>query len=97
MLVHGKPFQTSLMLASKVRVYPNEAPLRQVPGLTHDRLERPDRDKQSSLLRKFINYGFKSFITWDPSGLFLKYYINVTRQIKANPRESFLKGKDKYS
>jgi hypothetical protein len=73
--VHGKPFQRSLMIAGKARVYPSEAPCRcstkeKAPGLTHKhvtRLERLTRDKHSSLLRKFVNYGRNKFYDTGPA------------------------------
>jgi hypothetical protein len=63
MLVLGKPFQPNLMFAGKARAYPSEAPFRcstlgQALGLTHkysNRLERPARDKHSSLFQTFVN------------------------------------------
>jgi hypothetical protein len=72
--VPGKPFQPSLMFAGKVGAYPSEAPLScstlgWAPGLTHKhqtRLERFARDKRSSLLRKSVINGQKSFITLGP-------------------------------
>ncbi len=56
------------------RANPSEAPFRcstleQAPGLTREHqtiLERLARDKHSSLLRKSLNYGQKSFITSGP-------------------------------
>jgi hypothetical protein len=48
----------SLMFASKDRAYLSEAPLR-LPALTS--VKRPSRDKHSSLLQEFANYGRKKF------------------------------------
>ncbi len=65
MFVPGKPFQPGLLFAGKAGAYPNEA----LPGFTHKhwtRLEKHARDKRSSLLRKSVNYGQKSFITLAP-------------------------------
>jgi hypothetical protein len=69
--VPGRPFQLSVMFVGKAVVYLSEVPSRcstlgLAPGLTHKhptRLERPTRDKHSSLLGKFVNY---CFITLDP-------------------------------
>jgi hypothetical protein len=56
-----KLFQPSLMFVSKARAYPIEAGTQgQVPVLTEihlTRLERPARDKHSSLLQTLIIYG----------------------------------------
>jgi hypothetical protein len=57
------------MFAGKSRAYPNEAPLRLAPGLTHKhytRLERLARIKHSSLLRKFVYYDRKKFYKIEP-------------------------------
>ncbi len=66
----GKLFQLSLMIVGKVGPYHIEEPfscstIRQVPGLTlkqQTRLERPLRDKHSSLLQTFFNYGQPSLM-----------------------------------
>ncbi len=62
----GKPFQSGLLFAGMAEAFPSEAPLRcstlgYAPGFTrkHTRLEMFARDKHSSLLRKFVNYGCK--------------------------------------
>ncbi len=60
------------------QAYPSDAPFRcstlgQAPGLTHKhqtRLESLDRDKHSSLLLTFVNYGCKKF--WAPGDVFKK-------------------------
>jgi hypothetical protein len=64
--VPGKPFQCSLMFASKAEAYLSETPFlcstRVGCGLTckhYARLERLARDKNSSLFRSFVKYGFK--------------------------------------
>ena len=41
------------------------------------RLERLARDKRSSLLRKLVNYGPKSFITLGPGPNVIKYFMAV--------------------
>jgi hypothetical protein len=69
MFVPGKLFQPSLMFVGKTGAYPSEAPFRcstlgYAPGLIHKlqtRLEKLARNKCSSLLRKFVNYGCKKF------------------------------------
>ncbi len=63
--VPGKPFKPSLMFVGKTGTYPSEthlvcSTLGQAAGLIHknySRLEKLAKDKHSSLLRKFINYG----------------------------------------
>jgi len=78
--VPGKPFQPSLMFVSKAGAYLNEAPLRCstlgcAPSLTHQhetKLERPARDKHSSLLDTFVNYRCKRFMTLGPGCYSLK-------------------------
>jgi hypothetical protein len=60
----GKSFQPSLMFASNGRAYQSIPP----PGLLrkHDtRLERPARDKHSSLLPTFVNCVCKKFYNTD--------------------------------
>jgi hypothetical protein len=47
-------------------------------GLTRkhwSRLERLARDKRSGLLRKFINYGSKSFITLAPGFMLIGFWL----------------------
>ncbi len=76
MFVHRKPFQPSLMFVGKARSLPESGVLfgcsTQVGySLTHkhqSRLERLARDKHSSLLRTFVNYGRKKFYNVDPMG-----------------------------
>ncbi len=70
----AKPFQPSVMFVGKARAYMSKALFRcstlwQAPGLTHKhqtRLAILAKDKHSSLLRKFVNYRQKSFITLGP-------------------------------
>jgi hypothetical protein len=65
------------MFADKAEAYPSETLFRYsslgwAPGLTHrhqTRLEKLAGDKYSSLLRKIINYGQKSFITFGQDGV----------------------------
>ncbi len=48
-------------------------PFRITLGLTHEhktRLERLVRHKHSTLLRSFVNYGRKSFVTMGPGEIF---------------------------
>ncbi len=67
-------FQDCTVLADKAGAYQSEAPFRcsnlgQAPGSTRKhktKLERLARDKHSSLLRKFVNYGNKKFYNIDP-------------------------------
>jgi hypothetical protein len=62
------------MFVGKTGAYPIEEPFRystrvKAPGLAHKQqtsLESLARDKHSSLLLTFINYGVKSFITLGP-------------------------------
>jgi hypothetical protein len=64
------------MFAGKVGAYLSEALLRcstlgKAPGLSHEhqtKVERLARDKHSSLLRNFGNYGPKKFYRIGPSG-----------------------------
>ncbi len=86
--VSDKPLQPRLMLASKVGADLSEASFRrstlgQAPGLIHihsTKSERPTRDKNSSLLRKFVNYGRKNYSLFNqsnkPSGLLRKFVNN---------------------
>ncbi len=76
MFVHGRPFQPSLIFASKTRVYLSEATFRcsilgLSPGFTHKHygsLEMLARDKHSSLLWTLVNYRCKkSFISLRPA------------------------------
>ncbi len=64
-----KPFQLSLLFASKTRIYTCEVPfrcstLRQAPGPTlkhYTMLYRPSRGKHSRILLAFVNCGRKKF------------------------------------
>jgi hypothetical protein len=73
------------MFAGKARAYPNEAPFKGytlgwAPGLTHThtqthitlRLVGLARDKNSSSIRKSVNYGQKSFIALAPGACIIK-------------------------
>jgi hypothetical protein len=68
--VTRKPFQPSPMLAFKTRAYLRQPHFRcstfgVAPGLTHKHktwLEKLARDKLSSLLLKFVNYGQKVYV-----------------------------------
>ncbi len=78
MFVPGKPLQPSLMFEGKAGAYPSEAPfrcstLKEAAGHTlkhQTRSERLASDRLSSLLRKTVNYGQKSFETLAPGLLF---------------------------
>ncbi len=62
-------FQPSLMFESEARASFRHSTLRQAPGFIckhQTRLEWPARDKHSSLLRKFVNYGRKKFFNIGP-------------------------------
>ncbi len=62
MLVPGRPFQRSLIFLGKARSLPQRGALRVGFSLTNKLqtcLERPDKNEQSSLQRKLINYGRK--------------------------------------
>ncbi len=60
MLVRGKPFQSSLMFASKSRAYPSGAPPYRVGSWPHPQtLARPEKDGQ----RKALAYWTCSQIT----------------------------------
>ncbi len=68
MFARGKPLQLSLMFVGKAGAYPSEA-RSDAPKLAYKyltRLERPPRDKHSSLLQSFINYGCLKFYTNGP-------------------------------
>jgi hypothetical protein len=83
--VPGKFYQPSLMFASKAKVYPIEAPLR--CPLKGRLLALPTNirlgwkmnvcDKHSSLLRKLVNYGQKSFITMGPGAFFIQRFSSL--------------------
>ncbi len=85
MSVLGKLFEPSLMLLKETRAYPNEAlfrctTLEKATGLTYkpqNRLVRPTKDKHSSLLRTFVNYSSKSFITLSPEAIVKKLFTIV--------------------
>jgi hypothetical protein len=72
--VLGKPFQARLMILSKAGACPRRppirtSPLRLSPCLTHkheSRLERPARDKHSSLLGTFVIYDHNKFHNTSP-------------------------------
>ncbi len=74
MFVHGKPFQPSLLFVGKAKSLPyGGAPERFFNRVGscftkrhYIRLERLLMDKHSSLLRTFVNYGRKFFITLEP-------------------------------
>ncbi len=82
MFVTGKLFQPSLMFAGKAEAYLSEVTLRcstlgETPGFTHKhqtRLEKLARDKYTTLLQTFINYGQKSFITFGPGSQLMPNY-----------------------
>ncbi len=64
--VPGNPFQSSLMFVGKdwsTWYALHSGLLRQT--IQQTRLERLTRDRHSSLLRKIVNYGQKSFIRLD--------------------------------
>ncbi len=71
-----KAFTACVLIVGKAGTYLSEAlsrcsTLEQAPGLTHNhqtRLERLARNKQSHLLRKFVNCGQKSFL-YVPEGM----------------------------
>jgi hypothetical protein len=76
------------MFTSKAGAYPREeplrySPLRYAPGLTNKnntRMERPAKDKHSSLLKTFV----KSFITRAPGQkLALGVWHNLIKKIYA--------------
>jgi len=74
--VPGKPFQPRVTFGG----YSQESTL-EWNGRTHKhqtRLEMLARDKHSSLLRKFVNYGQKSFKHWTQDSL-VKDYDEVTQ------------------
>ncbi len=64
MFVPGKPFQTSLMFAGKAGAYLSE-------GL------RLAKDKNSSLLRKSVNFGRKKFYGIEPGVNFNKKVLFI--------------------
>jgi len=82
--VLGKPFEPSLLFASKARsVSKSRAPERCSTcvglglKLQTARLERPAIDKHFSLLRKFVNFGRKKCITLAPGPNIIKLYESV--------------------
>ncbi len=85
MFVPGKLFQLSVMIVGKAGAYLAEALFRcstlgYAPGLTHKhytRLERLNRNKHSSLLRTFVNYGRKKFYNIGCRGLHYKKFAIV--------------------
>ncbi len=76
-----KLFQPSVILASKAIAFLNGAPekcstLGQAPDLTYKyytRLERPAKDKHSSLLRLFLNYGYRNVCSMGQCCCYLDY------------------------
>ncbi len=74
MFAPGKSFQDSIVFAGKAGAYPSEAPfkcsiLEWAPGLAHKQstsMERLAKNKHSSLLRIFVNYGQKKFYNIGP-------------------------------
>jgi hypothetical protein len=80
---HGKPFQDSIVFASKAGAYPSETPFRcstlgQTPGLAHKQytmLKRPYRDKH--ITWTFVNYGCKSLITVGLGANVIKPFLSV--------------------
>jgi hypothetical protein len=88
--VPGNPFQYGLMFVGKAGANPSEAPFRcstlgWAPGLTHKhytKLLRLARDKNSSFIRTFVNYGHEKF---DRIGPRRKYFtIMVTAMLNVN-------------
>ncbi len=73
MFIPGKPFQTGLVFAGKAGDYQSEVPFRcSTLGLvlrpeyyTLDEVRKVAKEKPSSLLRKFVNYGSKKFCNID--------------------------------
>ncbi len=74
------------MFLDKAGAYLSQAPLscsavRYAPGFIHKhqtRLERLARDKYISLVRAFVNYGRKSFITLGPVPNVIKIFAAVS-------------------
>ncbi len=85
MFVPLKLFQPSKMLVGEARAYTSEALFRcsalgLAPGLTHKHwtiLEKPARDKHSSLLRAFVNYGLKKFYNTGPKVQSFKTFYSI--------------------
>ncbi len=77
MFVLDKPFLPRLTFVRKAGAYLRKeqlicTSLGQAPGLSYNHwtiLERPDRDKHSSLLQKFVITALKSFITMGSTGV----------------------------
>jgi hypothetical protein len=67
------------MFVGKAGAYPIEEPLRySTPGLAHKQqtsLESLARDKHSSLIRTFVNYGGKKFYNIGPWEVFMTLYF----------------------
>jgi hypothetical protein len=42
------------------------------------RVERPARDKHSNLLRAFVNYGYKTFLTLGPGTHVIKLLMAIS-------------------
>ncbi len=87
MLVRGKSIQSVLIFVGKARAYLSKSSFRfSTPGLTfkhYTRLERLVRDKHTSLLRTFVNYGRKFFITWTPGAgaIVIKLFADVSYEL----------------
>ncbi len=84
MFVPGKPFQPSVMFASKAGVYPCEGALLSGLTLKHQtKLERPGRDKHTSLKQTLVITVVKSFKTCGCSGSFNRDNYDSGRRIKS--------------
>ncbi len=83
--VPGKPFHQSLMFASKAGAFQSEAPLKSstFTNKLWNRLERPTRDKDSSLLRTSIIYGSKRFYNVELRGQCYKTFYGRNLQVFA--------------
>jgi hypothetical protein len=76
------------MFVRKVGAYPSGVPkgsslYSKALGLFHKhstRLERLARDKHTSLLRTFANYGRKSFVTLGPGQDVIKLFTSVINE-----------------
>ncbi len=62
MFVPGRSFKPNVMYASKAIDYPSEAPI-------------SSSTLHSSLVRKFVNYGQKSFIAFGPGANVVKLTV----------------------
>jgi len=66
------------MFASRARANPCEAPIGQAPSLAHKhetKLEKPGRNRPSSLIAPFVSYTENKGCEYGPCGL---YYKHVT-------------------